>query len=154
MPAKLLRSLLLTLLILPGCRKAKPPAPKPIPPSRTVKSEALKIEVAALPAGFTAVPGAGDPLRLTGPDGGAVTISRGTGTDPGSVELLCQFGRAFLTRGRSLGDRGDQTETIRIFLTSAPGRPLVLAYAYPAATSRRERLDQALAVLRSLRAVP
>jgi hypothetical protein len=147
MPAKLLRSLLLTLLILPGCRKAKPPAPAP--PSRTVKSEALKIEVAA-PAGFTAVPGAGDPLRLTGPDGGAVTISRGTGTDPGSVELLCQFGRAFLTRGRS----GNQTETIRIFLVSAPGRPLVLAYAYPAATSRRERLDQALAVLRSLRAVP
>lgn len=149
MPWKLLRSLLLVLSILPGCGKAKPPVAAP--PPRAVKSEALKIEIPALPAGFTAVPGAGDPLRLTGPDGGAVTISRGTGT--GSVELLCQFGRAFLTRGRFLGHGGEETEEIRIFLVSAPGRPLILAYTYPAATSRRERLDQALAVLRSLRSM-
>jgi hypothetical protein len=151
MPAKLLRSLLLALLLLPGCRKAKSPAPKPAP--LIVKSESLKIEVPALPAGFTAVPGTGDALRLAGPDGGIATVRRGTGSGQGakgSVELLCQFGQAFLTRDRSPG--GDADETIRIFLTSA-GRPLVLSYSYPAATSRRERLDQALAVLHSLRAM-
>jgi|GEM_PF-5211421 len=175
MPAKPIHLLLLALLpflALAGCRKAPHASSSPAPPTPpSVKSAPLKIELTAIPAGFTPVPGAVDPIRLTGADGGEITIARGTSTDLaaaarneearfgelphgrslGSIEMLCQFGRVLLTRGTYQDDRdggGKETEEIRISLVA--GGPLVLAYRYPAAGSRRERLDQALAVLQSL----
>jgi len=171
MPPKPLQILLLVLLAVSGCKKA-PHASAVLPTPPGVKSTPLKIELTAIPAGFTATAGAIAPIRLTSADG-EITVARGTvpdlaaaaraeeariialphGRSLGSIELLCQFGRAFLTRGLYRGDRGTETEEIRIFLLSAPGRPLVLAYRYPAAGSRRERLDQALAVLRNLQPV-
>jgi hypothetical protein len=172
MPAKPLQILVLLLLTLSGCKKAPHAAAAASSPQTPpgVKSTPLKIELTAVPAGFTATAGAVDPIRLTSTDGGEITIARGTSTDLaaaarneearlaalphgrslGSIELLCQFGRALLTRGLYRDEGGTETEEIRISLLSAPGRPLVLAYRYPAAGSRRERLDQALAVLRSL----
>jgi hypothetical protein len=161
--------LLFTLLVLSlaGCRKAAPPptAPSPAP---ALQSTTLKVEVTTLPAGFIVATSPADALRLTSPDGGVMTITRGSGTDLpaavrgeetritglpggrfiGSIELLCQFGRAYLTRGRYPKD-----EEIRIFLVAA-GRPLVLSYTYPATGSRRERLDQILAVLQNLQSLP
>jgi len=165
MPAKPIQLLLLVLLALAGCKKTLPAASSP-PPG--IKSSPLKIELTAIPAGFTPVPGAVDPIRLTGADGGEITIARGTSTDLaaaarteearlgglphgrslGSIEVLCQFGRVLLTRGTYLDGGGKETEEIRISLVA--GGPLVFAYRYPAAGSRRERLDQALAVLQSL----
>jgi hypothetical protein len=163
------RRLLVTLLVLSlaGCRKAAPPPTAP-PPAPALKSELLKIEVTPVPTGFTAAAGPNDSLRLTSADGGVITIARGPGADlpaavreeekrvtglpggrfVGSIELLCQFGRAQLTRGRFQDD-----EEIRIFLIAA-GRPLVLSYTYPAAGSERRRLDQALAVLQNIQSLP
>lgn len=167
MPPKPLHILLLVLLTLSGCKKAPhASATPPTPPG--VKSTPLKIELTAIPFGFTATAGAVDPIRLTSADGGEITIARGTSTDLaaaarseearlgglpqgrslGSIELLCQFGRALLTRGLYRDEGGTEMEEIRISLLAA--QPLVLAYRYPAAGSRRERLDQALAVLRNL----
>jgi len=164
---------ILLVLSLAACRKAAPPptAPSPAP---ALKSLTLKIEVTALPAGFTPAAGEADPLRLTSVDAGVITIARGPGTDlpaavrgeekrvaglpggrfVGSIELLCQLGRAYLTRARYQGKDGEETEEIRIFMVAAPGRPLVLSYTYPAADSRRERLDQALAVLQNIQSLP
>jgi len=127
--------------------------------------------VTAVPAGFTAAAtGVDDPLRLTSNDGGVITITRGPGTDlpvavrgeerrvsglpggrfVGSIELFCQLGRAYLTRAQYQGKDGLETEEIRIFMVVGPGRPLVLSYTYSVAGSRRERLDQALAVLQNI----
>jgi len=172
MPAKPLQILILLLLALAGCKKAPHTAAASAPPQTPhgVKSTPLKIELTAIPPGFTAAAGAVDPIRLTSADG-EITIARGTSTDLaaaarneetrfgglpqgrslGSIELLCQFGRALLTRGLYQDEGGTETEEIRISLLAA--RPLVLAYRYPAAGSRRERLDRALAVLRSLQPV-
>ncbi|HEX3531764.1 MAG TPA: hypothetical protein VH988_32285 [Thermoanaerobaculia bacterium] len=176
MPTKPLRILILILLLLlalAGCKKAPHAAAVSSSPQTPpgVKSTPLKIELTAIPAGFRPVAGAVDPIRLTSADGGEITIARGTSTDLaaaarneearlgglpqgrslGSIELLCQFGRALLTRGLYRDEGGTETEEIRISLVAA--RPLVLAYRYPAAGSRRQRLDQALAVLRSLQPV-
>jgi len=173
MAAKPLQILLLLLLTLAGCKKAPHAAAATSSPQTPpgVKSTPLHIELTAIPAGFKSVAGAVDPIRLTGADG-EISIARGTSTDLamaarneearlgglpqgrslGSIELLCQFGRALLTRGLYRDESGTETEEIRISLLAA--RPLVLAYRYPAAGSRRERLDQALAVLRSLQPLP
>jgi len=173
MPAKPLQILILVILTLAGCKKAPHAAAASSSPQTPpgVKSTPLKIELTTIPAGFKPVAGAVDPIRLTSTDGGEITIARGTSTDLaaaarieearfgglpqgrslGSIELLCQFGRALLTRGLYRDEGGTETEEIRISLLAA--RPLVLSYRYPAAGSRRERLDQALAVLRSLQPV-
>jgi hypothetical protein len=167
---------LLTLLNVAGCKKAPRTASSPtVPLPPGVESAPLKIRLTAIPAGFTPVPGAVDPIRLTGADGGEITIAGGTSTDLaaaarneearfvglphgrslGSIEMLCRLGRVLLTRGTYQDDPeegGAEIEEIRISLLAA--RPLVLAYRYPAAGSRRERLDQALAVLQKLRPLP
>lgn len=172
MPIKPLHILLLVLLALSGCKKAPHAALAPsLPAPPGVKSAPLKIELTAVPAGFILVAGALDPIRLSGADGSEITIARGTSTNLaaarneearlaalphgrslGSIEMLCQFGRVLLTRGTYLDGDGAEVEEIRISLLAA--RPLVLSYRYPAAGSRRERLDQALAVLQSLQPLP
>jgi hypothetical protein len=170
MPAKRFRSLVLLLLVLSGCRKAKAPAPPaPAAPVARVASKVLKVGLTGVPAGFTAVPGAVDHLRLTSSDDGVITIGRGTGTDLnaavraeearvhglggrflGSVELLCQFGQAWLTRSQPPG----ATEEIRIFLVVPKARPFVITSAYPAAGASLRRLNQALFVLKNLQTLP
>ncbi len=169
MHAKPLQILILLLLTLAGCKKAPHAAAASSSPQTPpgVKSTPLKIELTTIPAGFKPVAGAVDPIRLTSADG-EITIALGTSTDLaaaarneearldglpqgrslGSIELLCQFGRALLTRGLYRDEGGTETEEIRISLLAA--RPLVLAYRYPATGSRRERLEQALALLRNL----
>jgi hypothetical protein len=125
--------------------------------------------LSGVPAGFTAVPGAVDPLRLISSDGGVITIARGTGTDLnaavraeearvrglggrflGSVELLCQLGQAWLTRGQPPGG----TEEIRIFLVVPRSRPFVITSSYPAAGASPRRLNQALFVLKNFQTLP
>jgi len=66
----------------------------------------------------------------------------------GSIELMCQLGRAYLTRGRYRAD-GGKAETLRVFALhpSSLDRSLVLTYEYPVSASGRERIDEALAVL-------
>lgn len=168
-------SFLLLLISTGACRKATVSTRQAAAPApRRVESTALGIALAGVPAGFTIAPAAGEALRLERGDGGTLILFRGTdgqtaavraeaarigalpgGRYLGSIELLCQLGRAYLTRGQ-YQDKGKMIEEMRIFAAHprAPGRCLILSSTYPAATAGRERVDQALAVLAKIEAWP
>jgi hypothetical protein len=158
--------ILVLLLAIHGCRQAKPSPPAQPAATHRLESAPLQIALARVPSGFTAVPGAVNPLRLTAADGGEVAVFRGTraeiheaaraeedrverlpgGRFLGSAEMLCQLGPGMMTRERYRA-KGREVEEIRVFTTPDPGRPLVLAYSYPVGSPR---IAQAVEVLRRL----
>lgn len=82
--------------------------------------------------------------------------SRPEGQFLGQVELMSQFGTAYSTRGRYVGEDGAEMEEIRIFTIHPAGdRMLSLTYRYPPnAGATKERMDQAMGALGLVEALP